>query len=159
MEYTKFLQVVSAAILTHKESRKSFNSVFHDALTSGNSDLASSAMETHKKADKSLYAAIQSAVISCNVELATTVPSMSTSSLPYAKVFLELSNDDIVLGKLVIELSNETPLTSALFKALCTGENGYGTNGKALTYKGSKITPSFSEFLAHGGCIVNADGS
>jgi peptidylprolyl isomerase len=61
-------------------------------------------------------------------------------------VFLELSVDDEFMGRIIIVLYEDTPITSKNFRCLCTGEKGIGKFGKPLHYKGSvfhRIDPTF----------------
>ncbi len=56
-----------------------------------------------------------------------------------ARCFFDISMDGAPAGRVVFELANETPRTSENFRALCTGEKGYG-------YKASgfhRVIPNF----------------
>ena len=44
----------------------------------------------------------------------------------YCKVFMEISKNDEVLGRIEFELFNDCPKTSENFRCLCTGEKGVG---------------------------------
>jgi peptidyl-prolyl isomerase F (cyclophilin D) len=68
-----------------------------------------------------------------------------------ARCFFDISMDGAPAGRVVFELANETPRTSENFRALCTGEKGYG-------YKASgfhRVIPNFmlqgGDFTAHNG--------
>jgi peptidyl-prolyl isomerase F (cyclophilin D) len=68
-----------------------------------------------------------------------------------ARCFFDISMDGAPAGRVVFELANETPRTSENFRALCTGEKGYG-------YKSSgfhRVIPNFmlqgGDFTAHNG--------
>ncbi len=70
----------------------------------------------------------------------------SKKSKKFPPVFLDVSIEGSLLGRLVIELFEDTPITSENFRALCTGEKGKGKSGKNLHYKGStfhRIVPGF----------------
>jgi cyclophilin family peptidyl-prolyl cis-trans isomerase len=54
----------------------------------------------------------------------------------YAKVFLNISKDDELLGRVEFELYDDCPITSENFRCLCSGEKGLGLSGVPLHYKG-----------------------
>ena len=61
------------------------------------------------------------------------------------KVFLDVTADGKPLGRIVIELrSDVVPKTAENFRALCTGEKGFG-------YKGSAVPPRHSRLHVPGG--------
>jgi peptidyl-prolyl isomerase D len=63
-------------------------------------------------------------------------------------VFLEITVEGNVLGKIILELFDDCPITAKNFTCLCTGEKGIGKSGKPLHYKGSIFHRIESEFLA-----------
>ena len=74
-------------------------------------------------------------------------------------VFLDLEVGGKYYGRLTFELFPDTPLTSANFKALCTGELGNSpSTGVPLTYKGSKFTRLYQDYLIQGGDYTRGDG-
>ena len=75
----------------------------------------------------------------------------TAGSLP--RVFLDVKADNTPLGKIVIELRTDVaPLTAENFRALCTGEKGYG-------YKGCLIHRVIPNFVLHGGDFTCHDGT
>jgi peptidylprolyl isomerase len=51
-------------------------------------------------------------------------------------------------GRLEMDLFADTPKTSENFRALCTGEKGFGVGGKPLHYKNCVIHRIIPEFMA-----------
>ncbi len=70
----------------------------------------------------------------------------------YAEVFFDITIDGEPAGRVVMELSDETPKTSENFRALCTGEKGFG-------YAGSGFHRIIPNFMCQAGDFTNHNGT
>jgi peptidyl-prolyl isomerase F (cyclophilin D) len=92
-------------------------------------------------------------IVSSAAALALTKPALAAANLELPKCFFDVTANGRPLGRIVIELrADVVPKTAENFRALCTGEKGYG-------YKGCPFHRIIPKFMCQGGDFTQHDGT
>lgn len=77
------------------------------------------------------------------------------------RCFFDIDFNGHSVGRIIFELFNDVcPVTCENFRALCTGEKGYGVNtSKRLYYKNSPFHRVIKSFMIQGGDFTEGNGT
>lgn len=76
-----------------------------------------------------------------------------------APVFFDITIDEQPAGRIIFDLFDDVPLTSANFRSLCLGDRGCTPTGKPLHYRGSVFHRIIPEFMCQGGDFIKGNGT
>merc|ERR1711928_317068 len=87
------------------------------------------------------------------LSLSLTSTRLYATKMATVRVFFDVTADGAPLGKVIMELrADVVPKTSENFRALCTGEKGFG-------FKGSSFHRVIPQFMCQGGDFTNHNGT
>ena len=77
----------------------------------------------------------------------------------HSKVFFDITIGGAAVGRITIDLYDNTPITSENFRSLCTGEKGNTSSGVPLHFKGCSFHRVIPDFMAQGGDFTAHNGT
>jgi len=92
-------------------------------------------------------------IVSSTAALTVAKSALGAANAQLPKCFLDIAADGQPLGRVIVELrSDVVPKTAENFRALCTGEKGFG-------FKGSTFHRVIPKFMCQGGDFTRHNGT